>query len=105
MLARLDVIVRAPEKGDVAPEQSLALCTEGAELIRRCKERFNQAKQTVVRLQKSADGAPHRPAPGAIPRQRDEHGKHGLSGVHKPYGCILQRKQSSVESALFRGTG
>ncbi len=58
MLARMDVIVRALEKGDVALEQSLALYTEGAELIRRCTERLNQAEQTVVRLQKSADGTP-----------------------------------------------
>ena len=57
-LARLDVIVRALEKGDVALEQSLALYTEGAELIRRCTERLNEAEQTVVRLQKSDDGSP-----------------------------------------------
>lgn len=65
MLQRLDFIVRALEKGDVALEQSLALYTEGAELIRRCTQRLNEAEQTVVKLQKSADGSPRElPFPG-----------------------------------------
>ena len=58
MLQRLDVIVRALEKGDAALEESLALYTEGAELIRLCTSRLNDAEQTVVRLQKGPDGAP-----------------------------------------------
>ena len=58
MLERLDVIVRALEKGDVPLEQSLALYTEGAELIKCCTGLLNDAEQTVVRLQKGMDGAP-----------------------------------------------
>ncbi len=65
MLRRLDVIVKALEKGDVALEESLALYTEGAELIRKCTERLNAAEQTVVKLQKSPDGSPQElPFPG-----------------------------------------
>ena len=58
MLARLEEIVRALEKGDAALEESLTLYTEGAELIRLCTGKLTQAEQTVVRLQKGADGAP-----------------------------------------------
>ncbi len=58
MLQRLDVIVRALEKGDTPLEESMALYTEGTELIRLCTARLNDAEQTVVRLQKGSDGAP-----------------------------------------------
>ena len=58
MLSRLDEVVRALEKGDVPLEQSLALYSEGAELIRLCTSRLNEAEQTVVKLQKTADGSP-----------------------------------------------
>ncbi len=57
-LARLDEIVRMLEKGDAPLEQSLALYTEGAELIRSCTVQLDNAEQTVVRLQKTADGTP-----------------------------------------------
>lgn len=58
MLARLDVIVRTLEKGDTQLEESLSLYTEGAELIRLCTARLNEAEQLVVRLQKGQDGIP-----------------------------------------------
>lgn len=58
MLARLDEIVRSLEKGDAPLEESLALYTEGAELIRSCTKQLDEAEQTVLRLQKGADGAP-----------------------------------------------
>lgn len=58
MLARLDEIVRALEKGDVPLEESLSLYTEGAELIRVCNGQLDEAEQTVIRLQKGQDGAP-----------------------------------------------
>lgn len=58
MLDRLDAIVRTLEKGDVPLEGSLALYTEGAELIKRCTGLLSDAEQTVVRLQKGMDGAP-----------------------------------------------
>ena len=58
MLQRLDVIVRTLEKGETPLEDSLALYTEGADLIRRCTAKLSEAEQTVVRLQKGPDGAP-----------------------------------------------
>ena len=58
MLTRLDEIVRSLEKGDAPLEESLALYTEGAELIRSCTKQLDEAEQTVLRLQKGADGAP-----------------------------------------------
>ena len=65
MLKRLEVIVRTLENGDTALEESLKLYTEGAELIRMCTDKLNEAEQTVVRLQKGSDGAPKEtPFPG-----------------------------------------
>lgn len=58
LLQRLDVIVRTLEKGDASLEDSLAMYTEGAELIRICTARLNDAEQTVMRIQKGLDGAP-----------------------------------------------
>ena len=58
MLARLEVIVRTLEKGEVPLEESLSLYSEGAELIRLCTNRLGEAEQTVVRLQKGPDGSP-----------------------------------------------
>ena len=58
MLTRLDDIVRTLEKGEAPLEESLALYTEGAELIRRCTKQLDEAEQTVVRLQKGPDGSP-----------------------------------------------
>lgn len=58
MLERLDTIVRALEKGDVPLEESLALYTEGAGLLKSCTGLITDAEQTVVRLQKGMDGAP-----------------------------------------------
>ena len=46
------------EKGDAPLEESLSLYTEGAELIRTCTKQLDEAEQTVVKLQKGADGAP-----------------------------------------------
>lgn len=58
MLERLDTIVRALEKGDVPLEESLALYTEGAGLLKNCTTLITNAEQTVVQLQKGMDGAP-----------------------------------------------
>ena len=58
MLARLEEIVRALEKGDAPLDASLSLYTEGAELIRKCSAALDAAEQTVVRLRKGADGEP-----------------------------------------------
>ncbi len=58
MLSRLDAIVNTLEKGDTELESSLALYTEGAELIRLCTEKLNSAEQIVTKLQKDAQGEP-----------------------------------------------
>ena len=58
MLQRLEGIVRVLEKGEASLEESLGLYAEGAELIRICSARLNDAEQTVVRLRKGEDGAP-----------------------------------------------
>lgn len=57
-LARLDEIVRALESGEETLENSIALYTEGARLIGNCSKELEQAEQTVVRLQKTANGTP-----------------------------------------------
>ena len=58
LLRRLDDIVRSLEKGEASLEDSLAMYTEGAELIRICTARLNDAEQTVMRVQKGSDGSP-----------------------------------------------
>ncbi len=57
-LRRLEEIVQTLEKGDAALDESLALYTEGAELLRLCTRQLDEAEQTVVRLQKGPDGEP-----------------------------------------------
>ena len=57
-LKRLDEIVRALEKGDVALSESMKLFEEGTVLIRRCGDMLDSAEQQVVRLRKGPDGAP-----------------------------------------------
>lgn len=71
MLARLDEIVRSLEKGDAPLEESLSLYTEGAELIRTCTKQLDEAEQTVVKLQKDADGAP---VETSLHRRTNNHG-------------------------------
>jgi exodeoxyribonuclease VII small subunit len=56
--ARIDEIVRLLEKGDAPLDKSLALFEEGAKLIKTCGKMLDSAEQKVVRLQKSASGAP-----------------------------------------------
>ena len=56
--ARIDEIVKLLEKGDAPLDQSLTLFEEGAKLIKNCGKMLDKAEQTVVRLQKGADGEP-----------------------------------------------
>ena len=56
LLAGIDPL--ALEQGDVPLDGSLALYTEGAELIRKCTQQLDEAEQTVVKLQKGPDGSP-----------------------------------------------
>jgi len=55
---RIDEIVRQLERGDAPLGESLALFEEGAKLIRIAGKMLDEAEQTVVRLQRGADGEP-----------------------------------------------
>jgi len=56
--ARIDEIVRMLERGDAPLDESLALFEEGAKLIKECSAKLDEAEQTVLRLQKAANGEP-----------------------------------------------
>ena len=57
-LERLENIVRALEKGDAPLTDSLALFSEGTELLRYCGAQLDAAEQQVVMLRKTEDGTP-----------------------------------------------
>ena len=57
-MIRLEQIVRAMERGDVALEESLKLFQEGTDLVRACGKLLDEAEQKVVKLMKGADGEP-----------------------------------------------
>ncbi len=57
-LGRIDEIVKALEKGDVALAESMKLFEEGTSLIRRCSDMLDKAEQRVVKLKKGPDGEP-----------------------------------------------
>lgn len=55
-MKRIEEIVSALEKGDVALDKSLALFQEGAELIKNCSTALDTAEQKVSMLIKGEDG-------------------------------------------------
>lgn len=55
-MKRIEEIVTALEKGDVALDKSLALFQEGAELIKKCSFALDTAEQKVSMLVKGEDG-------------------------------------------------
>jgi len=57
-VARVNEIVKLLERGDAPLDKSLALFEEGAKLIKICGKMLDEAEQTVVLLQKGADGEP-----------------------------------------------
>lgn len=57
-LQRLEQIVRAMERGDVALDESLKLFQEGTELVRSCGKLLDEAQLQVEKVIKGADGAP-----------------------------------------------
>ena len=57
-MARLEQIVRAMERGDVALEESLKLFQEGTELIRHCGRLLDEAELQVKKIMVSPDGSP-----------------------------------------------
>lgn len=57
-MARLEQIVRAMERGDVALEESLKLFQEGTELVRSCEKLLEEAQMQVNKIMVAADGSP-----------------------------------------------
>ena len=57
-MARLEQIVRAMERGDVALEESLKLFQEGTELVRNCGKLLDEAQLQVQKVMTAADGSP-----------------------------------------------
>ena len=57
-MQRLEQIVRAMERGDVALEESLKLFQEGTSLVRACNELLDNAKLQVKMIMTAQDGSP-----------------------------------------------
>lgn len=57
-MARLEQIVRAMERGDVALEESLKLFQEGTELVRSCQKLLEDAQLQVKKIMTAPDGTP-----------------------------------------------
>ena len=57
-MVRLEQIVRAMERGDVALEESLKLFQEGTELGRSCQKLLDDAQMQVKTIMTAPDGSP-----------------------------------------------
>jgi len=57
-MQRLEQIVRAMERGDVALEESLKLFQEGTELVRDCNALLENAQLQVKMIMTAPDGSP-----------------------------------------------
>jgi len=57
-MTRLEQIVRAMERGDVALEESLKLFQEGTELVRNCQKILDEAQLHVKMIMTAPDGSP-----------------------------------------------
>ena len=57
-LKRLDQIVRALERGDVALDESLKLFQEGTELVRSCGKLLDEAELQVKMIMAGPNGMP-----------------------------------------------
>ena len=57
-MARLEQIVRAMERGDVALEESLKLFQEGTELVRNCQKLLDDAQLQIKKIITAPDGSP-----------------------------------------------
>ena len=58
-MQRLEQIVRAMERGDVALDESLKLFQEGTELVRACGLLLDEAELQVKTIIAGADGKPN----------------------------------------------
>ena len=57
-MARLEQIVRAMERGDVALDESLKLFQEGTELVRNCQKLLDDAQLQIKKIMEAEDGSP-----------------------------------------------
>lgn len=57
-MSRLEQIVRAMERGDVALEESLKLFQEGTELVQRCSKLLDDAQLQIQKVMAGVDGNP-----------------------------------------------
>ncbi len=57
-MQRLEIIVRAMERGDVALEESLKLFQEGTQLIQSCAKLLDEAELQVSKITTGVDGSP-----------------------------------------------
>lgn len=57
-MGRLEQIVRAMERGDVALEESLKLFQEGTELVRSCGKLLDEAELQVKKIMTDTNGNP-----------------------------------------------
>ena len=57
-MQRLEAIVRAMERGDVALEESLQLFREGTELVWACGKLLDDAELQVKKIVPGTDGRP-----------------------------------------------
>lgn len=57
-MQRLEQIVRAMERGDVALEESLKLFKEGTGLVQSCSKLLDEAELQVKKIMTAADGTP-----------------------------------------------
>ena len=57
-MARLEQIVRAMERGDVALEESLKLFQEGTEWVRNCQKLLDDAQLQIKKIMTAPDGSP-----------------------------------------------
>ena len=57
-MARLEQIVRAMERGDVALEESLKLFQEGTQLAQQCSKLLDDAQLQIRQVMTAADGSP-----------------------------------------------
>ena len=57
-MQRLEQIVRAMERGDVALDESLKLFQEGTALVETCGKMLDEAEMQVKKIATAADGSP-----------------------------------------------
>ena len=57
-MQRLEQIVRAMERGDVALEESLKLFQEGTQLVQQCSKLLDDAQLQIRQVMTAADGSP-----------------------------------------------